>query len=159
MGNFFGSIYCLFEDFFGLDLAEYLWGSSSEQQTSNMFVTIGIVCTIVSAIIFITYYYILNHPRLARRWVWLIVLGINAIMNFGIVMTWLMNHKHAGKMVGITNEQEESLPITISNVVAFGISNAIISMGIFMIFVILLKCWSKNCWHIPFRWDIKRLFN
>lgn len=155
MNEFFGSIYCIFEDFFGLDLADYLWGNF-EQQTSNMFVTIGIVCTIVSAIIFVTYYYILNHPRLARRWVWLIVLGINAIINFGIVMTWLMNDKHANKMI---NNDLKSLPITTLNFVEFGISNAIISMGIFMIFVILFKCWSKNCWHIPFRWDIKRLFN
>lgn len=26
MGEFFGSIYCWFEEFFGLDLANYLWG-------------------------------------------------------------------------------------------------------------------------------------
>ena len=29
MGEFFGSIYCWFEEFFGLDLANYLWGESS----------------------------------------------------------------------------------------------------------------------------------
>lgn len=28
MGEFFGSIYCWFEEFFGLDLANYLWGGN-----------------------------------------------------------------------------------------------------------------------------------
>ena len=30
MGEFFGSIYCWFEDVFGLELANYLWGNVSQ---------------------------------------------------------------------------------------------------------------------------------
>lgn len=35
MGEFFGSIYCWFEDFFGLELSEYMWGSSSPPITKQ----------------------------------------------------------------------------------------------------------------------------
>ena len=42
MSEFFGSIYCWLEDFFGIELAEYLWGESSPEQLSNMFIGIGL---------------------------------------------------------------------------------------------------------------------
>lgn len=38
MGQFFGSIYCLFEDLFGLDLANYLWGLASPESQTNAFI-------------------------------------------------------------------------------------------------------------------------
>lgn len=42
MGEFFGSIYCWLEDFFGIELAEYLWGESAPEQLSNMYIGIGL---------------------------------------------------------------------------------------------------------------------
>ena len=42
MGELFGSIYCWLEDFFGLELADYLWGQSSPEQQSNMYIGIGL---------------------------------------------------------------------------------------------------------------------
>ena len=36
MGEFFGSVYCWFEDVFGLELANYLWGNLSPDQQTNM---------------------------------------------------------------------------------------------------------------------------
>lgn len=42
MGDFFGSIYTsLFEDFFGLDLANYLWGQTSQNGT-NLYIGVGL---------------------------------------------------------------------------------------------------------------------
>ena len=39
MGEFFGSMYCFpFEDFFGLELAQYLWGLSAKDVTTNQFI-------------------------------------------------------------------------------------------------------------------------
>ena len=46
MGEFFGSIYCLFEDVFGLELANYLWGNVSPDQQTNMYVPIGWGCNL-----------------------------------------------------------------------------------------------------------------
>ena len=40
MGEFFGSIYCWFEEFFGIELANYLWGESSLLSQTNSHVCI-----------------------------------------------------------------------------------------------------------------------
>lgn len=48
MGEFFGSIYCWFEDVFGLELANYLWGNVSPDQQTNMYVPIGFTMLFVS---------------------------------------------------------------------------------------------------------------
>ena len=42
MGQFFTTIYCLFDDLFGLELASYLAGEATERQQSNMFMSIGL---------------------------------------------------------------------------------------------------------------------
>ena len=78
MGEFFGSIYCWLEDFFGLPLADYLWGTSSPEQMSNMFIGIGLSMLSISLIVCVCYYYIIDHPRLGNWWGWLIFAVINA---------------------------------------------------------------------------------
>lgn len=51
MGEFFGSIYCWFEDVFGLELANYLWGNVSPDQQTNMYVPIGFTMLAVSLLV------------------------------------------------------------------------------------------------------------
>ena len=58
MGEFFGSVYCLFEDVFGLELANYLWGNVSPDQQTNMYVPIGFTMLVVSLLACLLYYYI-----------------------------------------------------------------------------------------------------
>ena len=82
MGELFGDLYCWLEDFFGLELADYLWGLSSPQQTGNMFIGIGMTMLCISLILTIVYYYLLNHPRLNNWWGWSIFLAVNAFLNF-----------------------------------------------------------------------------
>ena len=41
MGELFGSIYCWFEEFFGIELANYLWGQSSPLSQTNSYIGIG----------------------------------------------------------------------------------------------------------------------
>ena len=68
MGEFFGSIYCWFEDFFGIDLANYLWGESSLAQTTNMFIGIGLTMFLISLALVVVYYYVVDHPRISNWW-------------------------------------------------------------------------------------------
>ena len=81
MGEFLGSIYCWLEDFFGLELANYLWGQSSPEQQSNMYIGIGLSMLCITFFIVVTYYYVVNHPRLNNWWGWLIFAGVNAAVN------------------------------------------------------------------------------
>ena len=82
MSEFFGSIYCWLEDFFGIELAENLWGESSPEQLRNMFIGIGLTMLVISLVVAVCYYYVINHPRLNNWWGWLIFLGVNAAINF-----------------------------------------------------------------------------
>lgn len=154
MGEFFGSLYCaLFEDWFGNELAEYLWGNASPQQTTNMFVGIGACMLIISLFIMWLYYYIIDSPKLNNLLGWLIFLVINAVINFIIGLQWVLRDLCAGKMV---NENFEPLAIDESNCLCFGGTNMILSIIAFLIFTVIFKClifklWpSRNCSKAPF---------
>ena len=152
MGEFFGSLYCwLFEDFFGLDLANYLWGEATEAQQTNMYIGIGLTMLGISLFVMVLYYYIVNHPKLCNLWGWGIFLFINAGINFLVGWQWTLNHLYSGKMVTIDPVSKQVIPLEIygSNTVAFGISNAIISIVAFIIFTYAFKWWSTNCWVAP----------
>ena len=99
MGNFFGSLYCIFEEFFGLDLADYMWGQTADDQTSNLFIGIGYWLLGISILIAIVFYYLINKPRFGNIWAWLIVCATNAVVNFLMGYYWTVSDLYAGLMV------------------------------------------------------------
>jgi len=152
MGEFFGSLYTsLFENFFGLPLAEYLWGDTTDDGR-NLYIGVGLWMIALSLLVAVLYYYIINHPKLARWWGWLIFAGISAVVNFFVGLQWTLSDYYAGKMVEIdaATNQEIPLSIDVSNCLCFGVSNAILSLVFFIIFSILIKWKSVNCSHVPF---------
>lgn len=149
MGQFFGSIYCLFEDFFGLELANYLWGQSSPEQQTNMFIGIGLTMAGVSLFMVVLFYYIIDHPKLNNPLSWFIFLGINAVINFIIGWQWVLKDYYAGKMVSIDNPAV-NLQISEGEILCFGVSNMILSILAFAIFSYIVKWWSKNVSKAPF---------
>ena len=77
MGEFFTTVYCLFDDLFGLELASYLAGEATERQQGNMFLTIGLVMLGISLLVAVLFYYVVNHPKLNNWWGW----GIAAVLS------------------------------------------------------------------------------
>lgn len=153
MGEFFGSLYCsLFEDFFGLPLADYLWGTSGSTQESNMFIGIGLSMIGISLFMCVCYYYILNHPRLCNWWGWSIVVIANAIINFVVGWQWVLKDYYADLMYKDDPATGKSVPLAIDtdNILAFGVTNAIISIIAFIIITYIIKWWSSNCSSAPF---------
>ena len=152
MDQFFGSIYCWLEDFFGLPLADYLWGVSSPRQTSVMFIGIGLSMVVISFVIVVLYYYIVNHPRLNNWWGWTIFLGVNAIINFVVGWQWVLKDYYDGLMVKLdpASGKEIDLDIFPSDITAFGVTNMINSMIAFLVFSYIIKWWSTNCSRAPF---------
>lgn len=151
MGQFFGSFYCwLFEDFFGLDLANYLWGQATEQQQTNMFVAIGMTMFGISLATMLIYYYVINHPKLCSLWGWMLFLGINMVVNFFVGWQWVLSHLYEGKMV-YENAQHQLIPLPIDewNCIAFGITNALLSIIVFTVFTYMFKWKSTGCWPAP----------
>lgn len=152
MGEFFGSIYCWLEDFFGLELANYLWGESSPEQLSNMFIGIGFTMIITSIAFVVIYYYVVNHPRLNNWWGWLIFLIVNAIINFIVGWQWVLKDYYAGLMVknDVATGKLVDLSIYPSDIAAFGVANLIDSLFAFVFFSYIIKWWSTNCSRAPF---------
>lgn len=152
MGEFFGSLYCWMEEFFGLELANYLWGESSPEQGGNMYIGIGLTMLGVSLLVAVIYYYVVNHPRLNNWWGWLIFFGINAVTSFIVGWQWVLKDYYAGKMVteNKATGRIEDLPIDISDILAFGVTDMIDAMVAFILFSYLIKWWSTNCSRAPF---------
>lgn len=149
MGDFFGSLYCIAEDIFGLELANYLWGGYSPEQTSNLYVGIGVICIVVSAVIFLLYYIVIDHPKFARKaFFWFGVLGTNLTTNFIFGFWWCKKDLDAGKMIDMDGNP---LSIDVVNCGAFGVANALFGAIVLIVIVCLFKGFSKNTWHIPFK--------
>jgi len=151
MGNFFGSLYCVFEDFFGLDLANYMWGQSAADQTSNLFIGIGFWLIAITVLIAVVFYYVINKPSFGNFWAWLIACIVNALANFAMGYYWTVSDYYAGLMVTINPATglEQQLPIGQSNCLCFGVSNALYSIVLFFIVSLLIKNWS-NAKNAPF---------
>lgn len=153
IGEIFGTMYCWFENFFGLDLADYMWGDILPfQSTSNMFVSVGWSMLAISAFLFLLYYYIINHPRLCHWWAWMLFWLVNGVVNFIVGWSWTLSRLNSGDMDIIEPGTGNivSPPIDEWNCLYFGIANAILSLGIMLLLSIAFKWWSKNCSRSPF---------
>ena len=152
MSEIFGSIYCWLEDFFGLELANYLWGQSSPEQQSVMFIGIGMSMLGLSLLFMILFYYVIDHPKLNNWWGWLIFLITNAVINFIVGWQWVLKDYYEGIMVkisAVTGEKEDLL-ISETDMLAFGVTNMIDSIIAFIVFSYCFKWWSTNCSRAPF---------
>ncbi|MGN0238027.1 MAG: hypothetical protein ACI4AK_08105 [Lepagella sp.] len=151
MGEFFGSLYCIFEDFFGLELAEYLWGNSSPDSTTNSFIGIGFWMLGISLAMTLIYYYAVNHPKLNNWWGWGIFLLTNAVINFIVGWQIVLRDNYDGLMVSIDPSTNTKVPLSIgeSEILCFGVSNMLLSILAFILFTFIFKWWSSNCSHAP----------
>ncbi len=152
MGEFFGSIYCIFEEFFGLNLANYLWGQTSPDQTTNRFIGIGLIMFFISLLVAVVFYYVVNKPKFNKWWAWGIFLVANMVINFFVGWQWALKDFYAGKMVALnsTNNLLEPLPINETDILHFGVSNMLISLVAFFVISMIIKWWSTNCPDAPF---------
>lgn len=152
MGEFFGSIYCWFEEFFGIELANYLWRESSLLSQTNSFIGIGWSMFGISFAMVLIYYYVINHPQLNHWWGWIIFLVINGIINFIVGWQWVLKDYYDGKMITIDPATNLQMPLNIgeSEIIYFGVSNMFISVIAFIVFSFILKWWSTNCSRAPF---------
>ena len=152
MGEFFGSIYCWFEEFFGIELANYLWGESSLLSQTNSFIGIGWSMFGISFAMVLIYYYVINHPQLNHWWGWIIFLVINGIINFIVGWQWVLKDYYDGKMITIDPATNLQMPLNIgeSEIIYFGVSNMFISVIVFIVFSFILKWCSTNCSRAPF---------
>lgn len=156
MESVMGDIYCWFETFFGVNLAEYLWGfDGKEFSLPNLYNIIGIRAAVISFGILFFYYYILNHTRFCRWWSWLIILFVNGIVNLFIGYAWTVSNLLDGKIPDVLvhardeNGQIVATLITELNCWGFGIANFIVATLFSILITFIIKWGSRNCKHSP----------
>lgn len=147
MGELFGSLYSfLFEEFYGINLSNYLWGEASPEQQTNMYFAISLSMLGISLFAMILYYYIIDHPKLSKWWGWLIFFGGNAVSNFIVGWQWVLKDLWNGIMIDNNNV---ALDIDEYNCLCFGVANMLLALFAFVIFSFMFKWWSKNCGNSP----------
>ncbi len=155
-----GTIYCWFEDFFGQDLAEHLWGwdmTTGDYTKANQFNTTGLVMIAISLTVVLLFYYAINHPRFNRWWSWLLVLLANAGLNFIYAWQLTLSDFNTNSISDdlmyvrdVATNEIITQKITMYNCIYFGIVNAIVATLAFVIFSFLFRWWSRNCSTCPF---------
>ncbi len=159
MGNFFGNIYYLFVGLFGQHLSDYLWGYDCTTQSftaSVVYASIGFMMTALTAVLCVVYYFALNHPRLNKWWHWIIAAGIVFGLNLLIGGIWVVNNLQSGLIPDCllyTQQPDGSQTQNIfeSDCWMFGLVNGIVSFIWFFLLSIIIKRWSRNCRHTPWR--------
>ena len=159
MGNLFGNIYYLFVGMFGQHLSDYLWGYNCQTQAfdaSVVYLPIGLVMTLLTALLCAVYYFVLNHPRLNKWWHWLITAGITMVLNVLVAGIWTSEHLNNGRIASCLAFQTMNDGSAIQNITEydcwmFGIANGIVSLFFFIILSAVVKRWSRNCRHTPWR--------
>jgi len=151
MGELFIRIYGIFENFFGLDLSDYLSGNTAANDT-NLFIGIGLSMLGISLAIGLIYYYVVNHPRLNNLWGWGLFLLLNSIINFVVGWQWTQHDYNMGKMMVPDPSTDQYVPMNIdtTNCLSFGVTNMLLSIISFIIISYIIKWWSSNCSKAPF---------
>ncbi len=157
MSEVLGKIYCLFESLFGVNLANHLWGFDGVDFTKPiLFNTIGIVSFLISLVMVIGYYKVIDHPRFNRWWHWLIVLIMSGIINFIVGYAFCQTDLNKGNIADSlmflrdVNGDATSLLINSMDCVGFGFANFIVSSVFFFILSMIFKCFAVSTKYSPF---------
>ena len=159
MNNIFETIYCWLDSFFGISLEQYLQGFSCATQgytSANQFNLYGGVALGLAAFVMILYYYIINHPRQNRWWIWMLYGLAVGIINF-IVAAWKTIYDLNNGLIDdcLVNMRDSSgyiigQLITTTDCIGFAVVNLLWSMVFYAILSVLFKWFSTNCKHSPF---------
>lgn len=156
MNEFFSSIYSWFCDssLTVFKIMNVIIGDD-EVLLSSSFPTIGITAAVISLLVAVAFYiWPINHPCFKSWWSWLIMLLVNAAINFGLTFAFI--HHRIGDIEKSEEAlemftDEETLTIPFTQWMDLALSNLCVSI-VFFIFASLIFNWfSSNCRFSPFR--------
>ena len=159
MDNFFGSIYNWFRSFYGDSLNYYLWGydpNTGDFTNPNINNHVGLATLVISLIIVLVFYYVINHPKFNKWWSWVITLITNSIINFGVGFGVVFSKYTNGLIPDNLVKQYDidgniiAYLITELDCIGFGVANIFASALFFFVLSFILKWWSSNAKHAPF---------
>ncbi len=138
------------KNFYGAELYEHLKGWDDNlmdyNPDYNQFLSIFGSTLLIAVVLFVAYYYIINHPRFNRWWSWLIFISVAGLLAYGwgfnVVNVDILNRSIAPSLIN---------HIGATNAIMFGIYNMIFEVIVFLVFTLLFRHWSKNCKHSPWK--------
>ncbi len=158
MSDFLGTIFGWFQSLWCDNLDYYLWGYEPVTHSysgTNIYNIAGLIIIIVSFLIMITFYYIINHPR-SKWWHWIITLIINSAIGlfiaFGIASSKYANGYIPQELMYQLDVNGNIITQHISLLDCWGFSfgGAIFATIFFVAFTFIFKWWSSGAKHVPF---------
>ena len=111
---------------------------------------------LISVLIGVLYYYVINSARFHRWWSWLIMMCFNGVLCFFFAYWWI-KEDFKDNLIGdcllyLRNDSGDIADyyITDSSFWGFSLTNAILSIAVFFLLSMLLKWGSVNCRKSPF---------
>lgn len=144
--DFFTLIYSWLVGWYGSDLDNFL---SSPDDGMN-YLIIGLITIAISALIGLLYYKIIDKPKWAHWYCWVIALVINAVINLWWSWQAVLQNLYDGYMAVLNPTTGKLVTyVTEGNCFMFGIANMIMSILIFVLLSFAFRFISTNCKYSP----------
>jgi len=141
---------------YGEDLFYHLkgWDSGLQDfvQSNNQFMAIWCITAGASLFMAVLYYFILNHPRLNRTWIWTIFMAVLSVGMFFYGRTLVVSDIFGRSLHPV----DPALNVGLNNAMMFGVYEAVLAALFFFLFSVAMKWGSKNCKNVPFKAILNR---
>ena len=122
----------------------YFPGFSDDMYENDLYMTIGWFMIVSSLIWMIIYYIVIDHPKFARWYHWLLWVAALALINFGFAYYWTTT-----ELEFIYEEMDQIVPHS-SEFANYSIVNALWSMVLGLLLSPLLKLRATSTRRTPF---------
>lgn len=150
-----GNLYELLDSFYGYALRDYLWGfdcDTSDFTAPILFNHAGVITIIISLIVVVLYYYVLDHPKLANWRGWFLFMLINLLVTaiFGYFYVKMDLDANLICTAFINTESTGVFAVDNSSCFGFAMANGLVSILFYIVWSLSLKWFSKSSKHVPF---------
>ena len=145
--DFFAGIYSWLIELYGSDLDSFLYDTSDGQN----YLIVGVVMLLISFVLPLLHYVIIDKPNWGHWWCWLIVFAINAVLNLWWGWQPVLQNLYDGYMdIKDPRTGQMVQNVTETNCFMFGIATMILGIIAFIIFSMICSRFSTNNRYSPF---------
>ena len=139
--DFFSLLYSWLINLYGDDLDQFLYDTTDGMN----YMTVGIVMLIISFVLPLLYYKVIDKPNWSHWWCWIIVFAINALLNFWWGWQPVLQNYY-DDLMAVKDPKTGQLVtyVTETNCLMFGISTMILGILFFCFFSLICSRFSTN---------------
>ena len=149
MRNFFLDLY---EGLFGIGVARYQLIFDHALYYSNGYVHLGLIFILTPLLFTALFYFVYTYPY-SKYWYWLIALAVCAVLVFAITYQHTLNliftNTHPELRAAISDPSTGYRNFASQLVMQLSIINVFLSIGLFAIYSLVFKQFSKSQGHLP----------